>query len=106
MNKINGEEISEYIHYGEEWEKEMMKYPKKHLIEKIRQYWQLSQQPEPIEDIELLTEEIRQIKAIIIHFATLDKMPTLELLDSEHLIAHVVTIAKDILSKYPPKSKR
>ncbi len=44
-----------------------------------------------------LIEEIRQIKAVIIHFASLDKMPTLELLDREHLIKHVVTIAKKTL---------
>lgn len=50
-----------------------------------------------------LLEEIRQIKAVIIHFATLDKMPTLPLLNREGLIEHVVERAKNILNKYPPK---
>lgn len=57
-----------------------------------------------INDSESLIEEIRQIKAVIIHFATLDKMPTLELLNRERLIDHVVTRAKNILNKYPPKT--
>lgn len=60
--------------------------------------------PESITNSEVaLIEEIRQIKAVIIHFATLDKMPTLELLDREHLIAYIVTIAQKILIDFPPK---
>lgn len=69
---------------------------------KYRKNQSQEQQPVSDKDIELL-EEIRQIKAVIIHFATLDKMPTLQLLDREHLIAHVVTIAQQILRDFPPK---
>lgn len=52
--------------------------------------------PNPID-----SEKIRQLKAVIIHFATLDKMPTLELLNREGLLDHVVTRAKNVLDKYP-----
>ncbi len=47
------------------------------------------------EALEELRELVRQINAGMIHFSTLDKMPTLGLLDREGLIKHVVKIGKE-----------
>ena len=44
----------------------------------------------------------RKLKAALIHFSTLDKMPTLGLLDREGVIDHVVNIAKEKLVVNPP----
>ena len=45
----------------------------------------------------------RKLNSVLIHFSTLDKMPTLGLLDREGVIEHVVNIAKEKLSATPSK---
>ena len=48
-------------------------------------------------------DTIRRLNAVLIHFSTLDKMPTLGLLDRKGVIEHVVNIAKEKLASTPSK---
>ena len=59
----------------------------------------------PLERVADAAEVIRKLNSVLIHFSTLDKMPTLGLLDREGVIEHVVNIAKEKLVSATPSKE-